>query len=132
MSYHAINAATPLPSKIRAVQFFDRTGKQCDLLFGVHIYERATTACKNRPVRCGRSVRWILPSGEQTTATSFPGSVSYPALSLSLSPSLSLATLGRVGENPGDEAADLCRLALTRGSTIITVKPGQAFPSLTN
>ena len=44
MSYHAINAATPLPSKIRAVQFFDRTGKQCDLLFGVHIYERATTA----------------------------------------------------------------------------------------
>ena len=83
MSYHAINAATPLPSKIRAVQFFDRTGKQCDLLFGVHIYERATTACKNRPVRCGRSGRWILPSGEQTTATSFPGSVSYPALSLS-------------------------------------------------
>ena len=35
--------------------------------------------------------------------------------------SLSLATLGRVGENPGDEAADLCRLALTRGSTIIKV-----------
>ena len=115
MSYHAINAATPLRSKIRAVQFFDRTGKQCDLLFGVHIYERATTACKNRPVRCGRSGRWILPSGEQITATSFPGSVSYPALSLSL------ATLGRVGENPGDEAADLCRLALTRGSTIIKV-----------
>ena len=40
LSYHAINATTPLPSKIRAVQFFDRTGKQCDLIFGVHIYER--------------------------------------------------------------------------------------------
>ena len=48
----------------------------------------ATTPCKNRPVRCGRSLRWILPSGEQTRATSFPGSLSYPSLSLSLSRSV--------------------------------------------
>ena len=119
MSCHAINATTPLPSKIRAVQFFNRTGKQCDLLFGVHIYERLLRRVK------------IVQSGVDAAWDGFYQAVNRPRQPHSqvLSPtrlSLSLATLRRVGENPGDEAADLCRLALTRGSTIIKV----SFPFL--